>query len=35
MRPLIVPVMNEKSMAGKHPQLADVRLMERLNLTDR
>ena len=35
MRPLIVPVMNETSMAGKHPRLADVRLMERLNLTDR
>ena len=27
--------MNETSMAGKHPRLADVRLMERLNLTDR
>jgi hypothetical protein len=35
MRPLIVPVMNETSMAGKHPALADVRLMEGLNLPDR
>jgi len=35
MRPPIVPVMNELSMSRKHPRLADVRLMERLNLTNR
>ncbi len=35
MRTLIVPVTNELSMSWKHPRLADVRLMERLNLTDR
>src|SRR3972149_2361127 len=35
MRTLIVPVTNELSMSWKHPRLADVRLMEGLNLTDR
>lgn len=32
---LIVPIMNELSMSWKHPRLADIRLMERLNLTNR
>lgn len=35
MRPFIVPVTDELLMRGKHPSLADVRLMERLNLTNR
>jgi hypothetical protein len=35
MRPFKVPVADELLMVGKHPRLADVRLMEGLNLTDR
>ncbi len=30
-----VPVMDELLMSWKHPRLANVRLMERLNLSDR
>jgi len=34
MRSFIVPVMDESLMAGKHPALVDVRLMEGLDLAD-
>ena len=35
MWPLIIPIIHEALVSGKHPRLADVRLMERLNLADR
>jgi len=35
VRTLIVPIVNEFSMSWKHPRFTDVRLMERLTLTDR
>ena len=35
MRSIIVQIIHEVIVGGKYPRLADVRLVERFNLTDR